>query len=105
MTAQVERAWRSIRPAERADGAILAHNYGEASALTFYGRRLPTLLSGHLSWQYWHPPRLRQRFILTLGYAQPAWRTCAVPGDHSRTSTTAGTSPTRNAAGSSPAAH
>ena len=50
------------------NGAVLAHNYGEASALQFYGRGLPLILSGHLSWQYWHPKRLRQRFVLTVGY-------------------------------------
>ncbi len=69
MTAQVEQAWRSVPAAERADGAILAHNYGEASALQFYGRGLPTILSGHLSWQYWRPAHLPQRFVLTVGYA------------------------------------
>lgn len=50
------------------DGAILAKNYGEASALAFYGRGLPTILSGHLSWQYWHPRRLLERFAVTVGF-------------------------------------
>jgi hypothetical protein len=82
MTIQVEQAWRSLPTAERADGAILAHNYGEASALAFYGRGLPPILSGHLSWQYWRPEQLAQRFVLTLGYSPDAlarlcrsWRT------------------------------
>ena len=68
MTAQVQRAWTALPPNERAGGAILAANYGEASALAFYGHGLPTILSGHLSWQYWHPSRLPQHFVLTVGY-------------------------------------
>jgi hypothetical protein len=69
MAAQVEHAWRDLPAADRANAAVLAHNYGEASALAMYGRGLPTILSGHLSWQYWHPPHLEQRFLLTVGYA------------------------------------
>jgi 4-amino-4-deoxy-L-arabinose transferase-like glycosyltransferase len=71
MTAQVERSWATLPAPERASGAVLAHNYGEASALEFYGRGLPTILSGHLSWQYWHPKRLPDRFVLTVGYQTP----------------------------------
>jgi len=70
MTSQVQRAWSQLPPRDRAGGAILAHNYGEASALALYGRRLPTILSGHLSWQYWRPQQLPRRFVLTLGYHQ-----------------------------------
>lgn len=68
MTAQVQRAWRELPAADRTAGVILAHNYGEASALQFYGHNLGLILSGHLSWQYWRPRRLPQRFALTVGY-------------------------------------
>ena len=68
MTGQVQRAWAALPAGERAHGAILALNYGEASALQFYGRGLGPVLSGHLSWQYWRPRRLPQRFVLTVGY-------------------------------------
>lgn len=71
MTAQVQDAWSTLSAADRSNGAVLAHNYGEASALQFYGRGLPVILSGHLSWQYWHPAQLEQRFILTVGYGAP----------------------------------
>jgi 4-amino-4-deoxy-L-arabinose transferase-like glycosyltransferase len=74
MTAQVSQAWRSLSAGERAGGAILAHNYGEAAALQFYGGGLPTILSGHLSWQYWRPRRLSQRFVLAVGYRSPDLR-------------------------------
>jgi hypothetical protein len=67
---QTAAAWRSLTPLQRANGAIVAGNYGEASALEYYGpsRGLPPILSGHLSWQYWRPQRLPQRFVLFVGY-------------------------------------
>jgi hypothetical protein len=70
MTSQVQRAWSQLPPSDRVGSAILAHNYGEASALAFYGRGLPAILSGHLSWQYWRPQHLPRRFVITLGYGQ-----------------------------------
>ncbi len=64
------RAWRSLTPAERQDGVVLTANYGEAGAIAHFGPvlGLPTPLSGHLSWQYWRPRRLPQRFALTIGF-------------------------------------
>ena len=88
--------------ADRSDGVVLAANYGEASALEHYGPRrgLPLVLSGHLSWQYWRPRRLDQRFALVVGYDPgflaeicSSWRTAR------RASTTAGTSRTRSRGG------
>jgi hypothetical protein len=78
MTAQVEGSWRGLPGADRARGAVLAANYGEASALQFYGRGLGPVLSGHLSWQYWRPHRLPQTFALTVGYPSGGLRSiCA----------------------------
>ncbi len=80
------RAWRGLPAADRRDGVVLAGNYGEASALEHYGPRrgLPLVLSGHLSWQYWRPKRLDQRFALVVGYDPgflgkvcSSWRTLA----------------------------
>src|SRR5579884_1591365 len=67
-------AWRSLPARQRADGAIVAENYGEASALELSARRLglPEPLSGHLSWQYWRPRSLPQRFVLFVGYERAA---------------------------------
>jgi 4-amino-4-deoxy-L-arabinose transferase-like glycosyltransferase len=67
---QTARAWQSLTPAQRAHGALVARNYGEASALERYGpaRGLPAVLSGHLSWQYWRPKELPQTFALFVGY-------------------------------------
>jgi 4-amino-4-deoxy-L-arabinose transferase-like glycosyltransferase len=69
-------AWRSLAPAERADGAIVARNYGEASALEHYGpsRELPSVLSGHLTWQFWRPEHLPQRYGLFVGFDRDTLR-------------------------------
>jgi hypothetical protein len=67
---QTSRAWLSMPPAERRASALLAQNYGEAGALALYGPalHLPTPLSGHLSFQYWHPRRMPQHHLLTVGF-------------------------------------
>ena len=70
LVTQTSRAWLSIPPAERRNTALLAHNYGEAGALALYGPalHLPTPLSGHLSFQYWHPQHMPQHHLLTVGF-------------------------------------
>jgi hypothetical protein len=67
---QTARAWASLPADERARTAIVAGNYGEASALERYGpsRGLPPVVSGHLSWRYWRPAKLPQRRLLLVGY-------------------------------------
>ena len=53
LAALVARVYRSLPPAQRAQAAILASNYGEAAAIDFFGAEygLPPVLSGHN--QYW----------------------------------------------------
>jgi hypothetical protein len=70
LVAQTAKAWNSRTPAERADAAIVAGNYGVAGALSLYGPAagLPTPVSGHLSFQYWHPARMPQRTVLLVGF-------------------------------------
>jgi hypothetical protein len=70
LAAQTARAWRAIPASQRAGTALLARNYGEAGALDLYGPPLglPRALSGHLSFQYWHPRRMPERQVLAVGY-------------------------------------
>jgi hypothetical protein len=83
LSTAVVGVWDALPAAERAHGAVLAGNYGEASALAHYGHgRLPLVVSGHLSWQYWRPKALPQRFLVTVGIAAPSticstWRVAA----------------------------
>jgi 4-amino-4-deoxy-L-arabinose transferase-like glycosyltransferase len=70
LVAQTARAWRAMPLAERRDTALLAGNYGEAGALALYGpaMHLPAPLSGHLSFQYWHPQRISEHQALVVGF-------------------------------------
>lgn len=70
LASQTAAAWRSRSADERAAGAIVAVNYGTAGALALYGPAagLPAALSGHLSYQFWHPARMPQRYALLVGF-------------------------------------
>jgi hypothetical protein len=66
----VAAARRRLPPAERADAAVLARNYGEAGAVDLLGPRrgLPPAVSGHLSYRYWPPSDGDARTLVTVGY-------------------------------------
>jgi 4-amino-4-deoxy-L-arabinose transferase-like glycosyltransferase len=54
-----------------ADGAdvVLARNYGEAGALELFGKGLPPVASGHVTFRFWRPP-VRGRRALLVGFDQ-----------------------------------
>jgi 4-amino-4-deoxy-L-arabinose transferase-like glycosyltransferase len=70
MTAEALRGWHEMPASARANAVLLAHNYGEAGAMAYFGagHGLPPVVSGHLSWQYWGPRT--QTSALTIGYDQ-----------------------------------
>ena len=55
MAATVAEVYQSLSPADRAQCAIVAGNYGEAGAIDFFGARLglPKAISGHNSYYLW----------------------------------------------------
>ncbi len=54
LAALVTRVYRSLPAPERSRAAIVASNYGEASAIAFFGPRdLPPVLSGHNQYYLW----------------------------------------------------
>jgi len=55
LAATVASVYRSLPPADRAQAAIVASNYGEASAIDFFGRpfNLPPVISGHNQYFLW----------------------------------------------------
>lgn len=71
LVSQVAQTWRALPAADRARTVVLAANYGEAGALDLFGpaRGLPHALSGHLSFQYWHPAHMDTRSLLTVGFS------------------------------------
>jgi hypothetical protein len=76
-TSQVVSAWNAQPAADRVNAAVVVGNYGEASELALFGRGLPLVLSGHLSWQFWHPKSMTERHLLTVSfYPQDLRRLC-----------------------------
>jgi len=57
MTAEVARVYHALPPEERERCAIMCGNYGEAGAITYYGRKLglPPAVSQHNSYYLWGP--------------------------------------------------
>jgi 4-amino-4-deoxy-L-arabinose transferase-like glycosyltransferase len=55
LVATVARIYDALPPAQRAQAAIVASNYGEAAAIDFFGARygLPPALSGHNNYWLW----------------------------------------------------
>src|SRR6185503_2423124 len=57
MTAAVAGVYNALSPSDRADAGINASNYGEASAINFFGGTygLPVASSGHNQYWLWGP--------------------------------------------------
>lgn len=57
---ETAQAYDSLPSDQRAGAVILAHYYGEAGAIDYYGPALglPNAVSPHLTYWYWAPPRL-----------------------------------------------
>lgn len=71
MTAAVAGAWESLSPEERRDAMIVGSNYGEASAIDYYGRALglPPAVSQHNSFWLWGPGRSTPpSAVILIGY-------------------------------------
>ena len=57
---QDEVGWQPLARDVERDAAgtdvVVARNYGEAGALELFGRGLPPVASGHVTFRYWRPP-------------------------------------------------
>jgi hypothetical protein len=76
---QVTRVYLQLPLADRGSVMILASNYGEAGALDFYGRGLPTVVSAHLTYYYWAPAHMTPSTVIVVGY--PRQRLATLFGD------------------------
>jgi 4-amino-4-deoxy-L-arabinose transferase-like glycosyltransferase len=72
MTATVASAYAKLPANQRAQACILTLNYGEASALNFFGAKdgLPPVISGHNNYYLWGPGNCSGTVLLTVGYSQ-----------------------------------
>ena len=60
LVAEVAAVYRDLPAPRRSSAVLLADNYGEAGAINTYGPalRLPTAVSGELTYYYWRPATL-----------------------------------------------
>ncbi len=74
MAAKVAAAYRALPPDEQRVAAFYGTNYGEASAIAFFGPRLglpPAAVSGHNSFFLWGPPKgERGAVMITVGVSR-----------------------------------
>ena len=72
MTATVARVYDGLPAPERAQACILTANYGEASAITFFGPQyhLPPAISGHNNFYLWGPGSCSGKVVITVNFAR-----------------------------------
>ena len=69
IAATIAEVYHGLSPADRAQCAILAGNYGEAGAIDFFGARLglPKAISGHNSYYLWGTRGYTGEVVILLG--------------------------------------
>jgi 4-amino-4-deoxy-L-arabinose transferase-like glycosyltransferase len=71
---QDELGWpalaRQVGRLARGRDVVIASNYGEAGALELFGRGLPPVASGHVTFRYWRPG-VAGRAALLVGFDRP----------------------------------
>jgi Dolichyl-phosphate-mannose-protein mannosyltransferase len=69
MTAAVAQIYNNLPPAERAQTAIFAQDYGQAGAIDFFGGRygLPKSICGHQNYYFWGPRQYTGASMIVLG--------------------------------------
>ena len=76
MTETVASVYHALPDGERERAAILCGNYGEAGAITYYGRRhaLPPAISTHNSYFLWGPGESEIEVFVVVGFPEEAVR-------------------------------
>ena len=72
MTATLASVYHGLGAQEKAQACIFTSNYGEASALTFFGRSygLPPVISGHNNFYVWGPGSCSGQVVVAVGLSQ-----------------------------------
>jgi hypothetical protein len=69
MTRTVAEVYNSLSPEQQAECVIYVTNYGEAGAITYFGRKygLPPAICGHNSYFLWGPGQKSGDVTITVG--------------------------------------
>jgi hypothetical protein len=72
LTAAVAQVYKSLPPEDQAKTCIFASNYGEAGAISFFGKAygLPPVISGHNQYYLWGPGNCTGQVLITVGVPQ-----------------------------------
>jgi hypothetical protein len=68
----VAGAYKALPDAERAQAVVLAYNYGEASAVDYFGSKLglPRAISGHNQYGLWGPGATSGNIVVAIGFSE-----------------------------------
>jgi dolichyl-phosphate-mannose-protein mannosyltransferase len=68
----VARVYHALLGSERAQTAVLAYNYGEASAINYFGAKLglPRAISGHNQFGLWGPGAMTGQVAVAIGFTE-----------------------------------
>jgi hypothetical protein len=68
----VASVYNNLPAADRHHAALLAHNYGEASATDYFGPRygLPRAISGHNQYGLWGPRDYTGDVVVAIGFTE-----------------------------------
>jgi Dolichyl-phosphate-mannose-protein mannosyltransferase len=68
----VASVYNNLPPADRLQAAVLAYNYGEASAIDYFGPRygLPRAISGHNQYGLWGPRDYSGEVVVAIGFTK-----------------------------------
>ncbi|HZV59142.1 MAG TPA: glycosyltransferase family 39 protein [Candidatus Eremiobacteraceae bacterium] len=68
----VAGAYKALPDTERAQAVVLAYNYGEASAVDYFGSKLglPRAISGHNQYGLWGPGATSGHVVVAIGFSE-----------------------------------
>ena len=68
----VADVYEKLPESERVQAVVLAYNYGEASAINYFGAKvgLPRAISGHNQYGLWGPGTLNGQVAIAIGYSE-----------------------------------
>jgi hypothetical protein len=72
----VASVYNNLPAVDRHHAALLAHNYGEASAIDYFGSRygLPRAISGHNQYGLWGPRDYTGDVVVAIGFTEARLR-------------------------------